>query len=67
MREKKRESVVTENPKRGIAKNFGRIQREDQSNVLGKLRHGRGDRKLKSSKVIRGDYFSEVTFKGAIG
>ena len=33
---KKGESVVTENPKRGIAKNFGRIQRGDHSNLLGK-------------------------------
>ena len=50
MREKKGESVVTENPKRGIAKNFGRIQREDQSNVLGKLRHGRGGSQIKVIK-----------------
>ena len=35
-------SVVTENPKGGIAENFGRIQRGDHSNFLGKWRHGRG-------------------------
>ena len=29
-------SVVTENPKGGIAENFGRIQRGDHSNFLGK-------------------------------
>ena len=29
-------SVVTENPKGGIAENFGRIQRGDHSNLLGK-------------------------------
>ena len=45
-------SVVTENPKGGIAENFGRIQK-------GASR--------KSSNVIRGDHFSEVTFKGGIG
>ena len=33
---KKGESVVTENPKGGIAKNFGRIQRGSHSNLLGK-------------------------------
>ena len=33
---KKGGSVVTENPRRGIAKNFGRIQRGDHSNLLGK-------------------------------
>ena len=29
-------SVVTENPKAGMAENFGRIQRGDHSNLLGK-------------------------------
>ena len=29
-------SVVTENPKGGIAENFGRIQRGDHSNLLRK-------------------------------
>ena len=29
-------SVVTENPKGGITENFGRIQRGNQSNLLGK-------------------------------
>ena len=29
-------SVVTENPKGGINENFGRIQRGDLSNLLGK-------------------------------
>ena len=33
---KKGESVVTENPKGDIAKKFGRIQRGDHSNSLGK-------------------------------
>ena len=34
--EQKGGSGVTENPKGGIAENFGRIQREDHSNLLGK-------------------------------
>ena len=64
--EQKGGSVVTENPIEGIAENFGRIQRGDHSNLLGKWRHGeRGSQK--SSKVIRGDHFSKVTFKGGIG
>ena len=29
-------SVVTENPKGGIAEDFGKIQRGDHSNLLGK-------------------------------
>ena len=29
-------SAVTENPKGGITENFGRIQRGDHSNLLGK-------------------------------
>ena len=41
--EQKEGSVVTENPKGGIAENFGRIQRVDHSNLLGKWRHGAGD------------------------
>ena len=61
-------SVVTENPKGGSAENFGRIQRGDHSNLLRKRRHsgGRGGSR-KSSKGVRGDHFSEVTFKGGIG
>ena len=55
MGEQKGGSVVTENPKAGIAENFGRIQSGEW-----------GDRE-KSSKVIRGDHFSEVTLKGGIG
>ena len=34
--EQKGGSVVTENPKGGIAENFGRIQRGNHSNLLGK-------------------------------
>ena len=34
--EQKGESDVTENPKGGIRENFGRIQRGDHSNLLGK-------------------------------
>ena len=37
--------METENPRGGIAENFGRIQRGDYSNLLGKSRHkGGGDR-----------------------
>ena len=34
--EQKGALVVTENPKGGITENFGRIQRGDHSNLLGK-------------------------------
>ena len=58
-------SVVTENPKAGIAENFGRIE-SDHPNFAWKMKtRGRG-RSWKSSKVIRGDHCSEVTFKGGI-
>ena len=54
-------SVVTENSKGGIAENFGRVQRGDHSNLVGKWRHGGGGGgSRKSSKVIRGHHFSEV-------
>ena len=43
--EQKGGSVVTENPKGGIAENFGRIQTGGHSNLPGKWGHvGRGDR-----------------------
>ena len=75
--EQKGVSVVTENPKAGIVENVGRIQSGDHSNLLGKWRRGGGrggwaagvggGRSWKSSKVIRGDHFNEVTLKGGIG
>ena len=49
-------------PKRGIAGNFGRIQKGEHSNCLRKLRHGGGG----IAKVIQsywGDHLSEVTFQ----
>ena len=49
-------SVVTENPKGGIAKNFGRIQRGDHSKLLGKCRHvvgGGGEAATGIVKVIK--------------
>ena len=59
--------IVTENPKEGgTTENFGRIQRGDHSNLLGQEDMGRGGSQ-KSSTVIRGDHFSEVTFKQGIG
>ena len=43
--EQKGGTLVTENPKGEITENFGRIQRGDHSNLLGKWRHrGEGDR-----------------------
>ena len=62
----KAKSVVTENAKGGIAENFGRIQRVITQFCLKNEERGRGGL-WKSSKVIRGDHFSEVTFKGGIG
>ena len=45
LEEQKGGSVVTENPKGGIAENFGRIQTVGHSNLLGKWGHvGRRDR-----------------------
>ena len=37
-----KDQFVTENPQGGITENFGRIQRVDHSNLLGKWRHGGG-------------------------
>ena len=66
--ERKGGSVVTENPREGggVTENFGRIQRGDRWNLLGKWRHGGGGSR-RSSNVIKGDHFSEVTFKGGSG
>ena len=50
MEEKKGGSVVTENPNGGIAKNFGRIQREDHSNLLANEDMGGWD--LKSHQLL---------------
>ena len=52
MEEKKGGSVVTENPNGGIAKNFGRIQREDLSNLLANEDMGGWD--LKSHQLLLG-------------
>ena len=60
-------SVVTENPKGGITESFGRIER-GTTKICSEnedMKGGGGSRK--SSNVIRGDHFSEVTFKGRIG
>ena len=56
-------SVATENPKGGIAENFGRIQRGTTQIFLENEDMGGGGSR-KSSNVIREDHFSEVTFKG---
>ena len=63
--EQKGGSVVTENPKEGITENFGRIQRGESLKFAWKIKTWGGWRK--SSKVIRGDHFGEVTVKGGIG
>ena len=55
-------SVVTENPKGGITENFGRIQRGTTQICLENEDMVGGSRE--SSNAIRGDHFSEVTFKG---
>ena len=52
MGEQKGGSVVTENPKAGIAENFGRIQSGDHSNLLGKGRRGGEGGEI--VKVIKG-------------
>ena len=64
MGEKKGGSVVTENPKGGIAENFGRIQRGEPLKFAWKNEDIWGEGSRKSSEVIRGDLCSEVTFKG---
>ena len=46
LEEQKGESVVTESPKGGIAENFGRVQKGNHSNLLGKWRHGEGIAKV---------------------
>ena len=59
---KKGESVVTENPKGDSLEGFrgGTTQICLENKDM-------GGGSQKSSKVIRGDHFSEVTFKAAIG
>ena len=65
---KKGGSFVTENPKGGIAENFGRIQRGGGGPLkfTWKMNTCEGGSR-KSSKVIRGHHFSEVAFNGWIG
>ena len=61
-------SVLTENPKGGSLKTLEGFRGGNHSNLLGKMKTcgGGGDRR-ESSKVIRGDHFSDVTSKGGIG
>ena len=68
--EQKGGSVVTENPKEGSLKTLEGFRGRrwgGHLNLLEKGRHGGGGGSRKSSKVIRGDHFSVVTFKGGIG
>ena len=57
-------SVVTENQEGGITENVGRIQAGPLKFAWKMNKWGGGSRK--SLKVIRGDDFSEVTFKRGI-
>ena len=58
-------SVVTENPKGGSLKTLDGLRGGTTKFVWKMKTWGRESRK--SSNVIRGDHFSEVTFKGGIG
>ena len=67
-------SVLTENPKGGIAEDFGTIQRGGGGTQIFFANKDLGDReshqKQESSldqKLLGGDHFSEVTFQGGIG
>ena len=68
MGEQNWESAVTNNPKAGITENFGRIQKGGPLKFAWKMKaRGGGGGGRKSSKVIGGDHFSEITFKGGGG
>ena len=58
-------SVVTENPKGGITENFGSIQKGITQFCLNNEDMGREIAKVIKC-LIRGDHFSEVTFKGGL-
>ena len=62
--EQKGESVVTESPKGGIIKNFGRIQGGTTQICLDNVRQG-GSRKLLI--VMRRDQLKEISLIGRIG
>ena len=59
-------SVVTENPKGGSLKTLDGL-RGGTTKFVWKMKTWGGGESRKSSNVIRGDHFSEVTFKGGIG
>ena len=63
--EQKGVSVVLENPKGEITENFGRIQGGGE--FAWKWTYGEWGGSRKSSKVIRGDDLSDVSFKGGVG
>jgi len=58
-------SVVTENPKMGDRLKLWKDSEGGPFKFAWKMKTWGGSRK--SSKVIRGDHFSEVTFNGGIG
>ena len=57
--------MIFERKKGGIAENFGRIQRGGPLKFAWKMKTWEGGSR-KSSKVIRGDHFSEVAFTAGI-
>ena len=59
-------SVVTENPKGVSLKTLDGV-RGGTTKFVWKMKTWGGGGSRKSSNVIRGDHFREVTFKGGIG
>ena len=60
-------SAVTENPELGVAKSLEGFRGGTTQICLENEGMGEGGDREKSSRVIRGDDFGEVTFKGGIG
>ena len=60
--EQKGRSVVTENPKGGIAENFGKMKRGYHSSLLGKWRYAGGGAGI--AKVIKSYYWRSNTYRG---
>ena len=60
-------SVVTENPEWGALKSLEGFRGGTTQICLENEDMGEGGDREKSSRVIRGDDFGEVTFKGGIG
>ena len=56
-----------QNPKGEITENFGKDSEGGPVKFAWKMKIWAGGGSPKSSKVIRGDHFNEVTFKRGIG